>query len=389
MSWVIVGAGPMGIALAIEGAERGLGVPLFVERSDHAAAKAKAGLAQAGLEPEFAGDLDHVDLLALDADVIYFAAPWIAVRNTLMGLLDRLHELRLAPVIIGLGSARLDASDKARLANSHCKVLIGSGLEPGLVESLITKVAAEHPGCVSITTFCGGIPTDPQPPLFFHRQFGSRPHFQRRETFRRDNGAVRVGERFHETELIHVPGVGLLEAFDDAMLPDTAADLRIDVPSIAQKTLRWPTYAESMRLLHGLGLLGDREIRVDGQTINIGRAVEAAICPEVPASTPVQVLVGLRAVGADAGEGTIFLSCTGDAQKAVSPMGYMTALPAISAYECLKSTPREGLYLPSDPALLAVAAISLERFASSGSVQVSQNGATLNLIAGEEDGVSL
>ncbi len=31
MTWVIVGAGPIGTALAIEGAKRDLGVPLFIE----------------------------------------------------------------------------------------------------------------------------------------------------------------------------------------------------------------------------------------------------------------------------------------------------------------------------------------------------------------------
>ena len=79
------------------------------------------------------------------------------------------------------------------------------------------------------------------------------------------NGKLVVKPALSEIELIDMPRVGTLEAFNSDGLR-TVLDT-IDVPNMVEKTMRYPGHAERMRMLRVMGLFSDEKINVGGHMV--------------------------------------------------------------------------------------------------------------------------
>jgi len=88
--------------------------------------------------------------------------------------------------------------------------------------------------------------------------------------------------RFSGVELVDVPGVGRLEAYHDGMLPWLRDDPVLGgVASLDQKTLRWPGYAGTIRLLTDLGLLGEDPVATADGMVRPRAVLDAVLAPHV------------------------------------------------------------------------------------------------------------
>jgi saccharopine dehydrogenase-like NADP-dependent oxidoreductase len=80
-----------------------------------------------------------------------------------------------------------------------------------------------------------------------------------------ENGAEVVRDALSEIELLDVPGVGTLEAFNSDGLRTL---LTVEgIPDMKEKTLRYPGHAERMRMLRETGFFGEDEIDVGGARV--------------------------------------------------------------------------------------------------------------------------
>ena len=146
--------------------------------------------------------------------------------------------------------------------------VVDCGVAPGMSNLLAAYGATLLDRCDNIEIYVGGIPRNPQPPFYYKAAFS--PHDVIEEYTRParlvEDGKIVVREALSEVESIDLPGVGTLEAFNTDGLRSLADTM--DVPSMKEKTLRYPGHVQIMRAFRDAGFfskepitVGDREIR--------------------------------------------------------------------------------------------------------------------------------
>lgn len=182
-----------------------------------------------------------------------------------------IHALfRGPPVFVSLGRPNYDnlaaQTDLGRdLAQRGVRLLFGLGLEPGLVEILMSALASVHANRVRrLDALCGGVPQQPIPPLNYDLLFGDRLPALNRRALIRSQGELSSCLRFDMKEQAFVDGVGMLDVYHDGLSPSLLDSPAIrDIPNVTQRTGRWPGFFNCMKVLLDLGLL-DTERAIDG-----------------------------------------------------------------------------------------------------------------------------
>jgi saccharopine dehydrogenase-like NADP-dependent oxidoreductase len=246
------------------------------------------------------GDLrEERTLRALDeAEVIGAAVSW-ADAEPVLGL-----AVRKGKSLAGIGRPPADPHRLvgAEAERSGCRLLLPVGLEPGLTEILARRLASGFGICRSLDVYCGGVPVVPRSPLRHVSLFGDRLSIALRDAYAVRGGRLRRVERFTGVRRVDVPGVGVLEAYHDGLLPWVREDPVLGrVARIEQRTLRWPGFAARVRLLAQLGLLADAEVTVEGARVSPRAVVDAVLTPQVrrrPGEEDVSILV-VEGAGAD------------------------------------------------------------------------------------------
>lgn len=213
-------------------------------------------------------------------DSVAAALPWEATRPAIAAALATGCPLAS---VTRPSYADLPALEEAIQAAGG-RVLLPCGLEPGLAEILARAAVERLERVAELRIRCGGIPVEPRPPLGYTALFGggTRLPIGMRDAYAVDHGSLRAVPRFSDPEPVAVRGIGCLEAFHDGMVPWIAGDQVFGkVPSITQKTLRWPGFAATMARLAELGLLSETPLLVDGGAVVPRRVVEAALQPMV------------------------------------------------------------------------------------------------------------
>ncbi|EKF40578.1 hypothetical protein NA8A_20677 [Nitratireductor indicus C115] len=120
----------------------------------------------------------------------------------------------------------------------------GAGLEPGLAEALLQVLHKKMvmPDCIE--TYCGGLPHIPSAPAWHEMNFATESAFTNRTSLARINGCEVKRPRFDTRDQVFFPDFGVLECYDDALLPETLSEPSLStVPTLHQRTLRWPGFA--------------------------------------------------------------------------------------------------------------------------------------------------
>ena len=77
-----------------------------------------------------------------------------------------------------------------------------------------------------------------------------------------EHGVLVEREALSDVELIELPGLGTLEAFNTDGLRSLAHTIK--APDLKEKTLRWPGHAEKIRLLRATGFFSREPVEVAG-----------------------------------------------------------------------------------------------------------------------------
>jgi lysine 6-dehydrogenase len=152
------------------------------------------------------------------------------------------------------------ARERGRIAIVDC------GVAPGCSNLVLGRMAAELDRVDNFTCFVGGLPAVRTWPFEFKAVFSPIDvieEYTRPARFKRFGEMVTL-PALSEVEPVDVPGVGTLEAFNTDGLRTL---LRMNVPSMVEKTLRYPGHADKMRMLRETGFFGTEPLEVGGQRV--------------------------------------------------------------------------------------------------------------------------
>ena len=156
-----------------------------------------------------------------------------------------------------------DGTQLDELARSRgVTCVIDCGVAPGVSNILAGHAAVKMDPCERLDIFVGGLPVERHWP--YEYKAGFAPHDVIEEYTRparlMENGRVVVKEALSEAEFLDFPGIGTLEAFNTDGLRSLAYTMMI--PSMKEKTLRYPGHIELMRVFRETGLFGHVPIEV-------------------------------------------------------------------------------------------------------------------------------
>jgi lysine 6-dehydrogenase len=156
---------------------------------------------------------------------------------------------------------RQQATDKGVTAVVDC------GVMPGLGGMLAVHFAQRLAKAEHVTIMVGGLPEERRWPLQYKAPFSPADVI---EEYTRPARLVEYGRlvtkpALSEVELVELPGVGTLEAFNTDGLRTLLETLK--APHMKEKTLRYPGHAEQMRLLRELGFFDAAPLELHGQSV--------------------------------------------------------------------------------------------------------------------------
>lgn len=174
-----------------------------------------------------------------------------------------------------------NALELDELAKEHgVTAVVDCGVAPGMSNLMAGHGAAQLDVCENIEIYVGGLPVKRTLP--FQYKAGFSPHDVIEEYTRParlvEHGSVVTREALSEIELLDLPGVGSVEAFNTDGLR-TLADT-LDVPFMKEKTLRWPGHAELMRAFRETGLFSQEPIEVKGVQVKPLDVLSALMFPK-------------------------------------------------------------------------------------------------------------
>ncbi len=159
-------------------------------------------------------------------------------------------------------------------------VVVDCGVAPGLTNVLAGYELARFDRVDRFRFYVGGLPVERRWPFSYKAGFAPADVI---EEYTRPARIV-VGGRevvrpaLSEVEALEFAGIGTLEAFNTDGLRSL---LRLPVPEMSEKTLRYPGHAELMRVLREVGFFGQAPVRLaDGQEVVPLRLTQALLFPQ-------------------------------------------------------------------------------------------------------------
>lgn len=271
MKITVLGAGRVGHAIALDLA----GNPDFeitaadlsaenLERLQRVAPR--RGSASAGRVHTLSVDLADstgVQRAIADADLVVGAMP------SVLGFATARTVLEAGKNLVDISFFVEDPFGLDELARERGVVaIVDCGIAPGMSNLLLGKAIADFDRVEDFLCYVGGLPERRVWPFEYKAPFAPGDVIEEytRPTRLMENGRVVTRPALSEQELVDLPGVGTLEAFNTDGLRTLLTT--VDVPSMKEKTLRYPGHAERMRMLREAGFfsteplrLGDAEVR--------------------------------------------------------------------------------------------------------------------------------
>jgi saccharopine dehydrogenase-like NADP-dependent oxidoreductase len=161
-----------------------------------------------------------------------------------------------------------DAIDVDAFAKEKGAVcVVDCGVAPGMSNMMAGWAAKNFDPCEAIAIYVGGLPVVRKWP--YEYKAGFAPHDVIEEYVRParivENGKIVVREALSEPELLDFEGVGTLEAFNTDGLRSLAYTLK--VPSMKEKTMRYPGHIELMRVFRETGLFSQKPVDLGGARV--------------------------------------------------------------------------------------------------------------------------
>lgn len=260
---VTLGCGMVGSLIAADLArERGFSV-VAADRSAASLARAKGLASRLGVKIETA-EADLSDRAAI-ARLIDGAEVVCGALASHLGLAALETVARAGAKYVDISFMAEDALGVDALAKAHgaCCV-VDMGVAPGMSNLLSGEIVRELAPCEKLRIFVGGLPKERRWPYEYKAGFAPADVIEEytRPSRLVVSGEVVVREALSEPEPIDFAGVGTLEAFNTDGLRSLVETL--DVPDMAEKTLRYPGHIDLMRAMRETGLFSKEPVEVDG-----------------------------------------------------------------------------------------------------------------------------
>jgi lysine 6-dehydrogenase len=260
MKIVILGGGRVGGAMARDLA----GEPRFEVTVVDASAEALRRLEGWGLKTERAdlADPAAVGRAVRDHDLVVGAVPGFLGFATLKAVLEADKD------IVDISFFDEDPFLLDELARERGRIaIVDCGVAPGCSNLVLGRVAAELDRVDSFVCFVGGLPAERTWPFEFKAVFSPidvLEEYTRPARFKRHGQMVTL-PALTEVEPVDFPGVGTLEAFNTDGLRTLLRTM--DVPSMVEKTMRYPGHADKMRMLRETGFFGTEPLELGGARV--------------------------------------------------------------------------------------------------------------------------
>jgi len=142
--------------------------------------------------------------------------------------------------------------------------VVDCGVAPGCSNLILGRMEREFDEVEAFTCYVGGLPVVRTWPWEYKAPFSPSDVL---EEYTRPARYIAGGRlvtlpALSEPELVHVPGVGTLEAFNTDGLRSLLATVK--VPFMVEKTMRYPGHAERIAVLRESGFFGSEPVEVAG-----------------------------------------------------------------------------------------------------------------------------
>lgn len=174
-----------------------------------------------------------------------------------------------------------DAIDLDGLAKQRgVTAVVDIGVAPGMSNLLAGYEAGRMDRCDEIEIYVGGLPKVRRWPFEYKAGFSPADVIEEYTRPARivEHGKIVVREALSEPELMDLPHVGTVEAFNTDGLRSLAYTMK--VPSMKEKTLRYPGHIELMRVFRETGLFSKEPIDVGGAKVKPLEVISALMFPK-------------------------------------------------------------------------------------------------------------
>lgn len=255
MKMVVMGCGSVGSAIVLDLAA--LGHQVVAVDADPARLEA---VCRRGIESRAAdlGEPQAVRSLIEAADLVVGALPGF------MGFKAVRTVLETGRPVVDISFFPEDWRELDRVARSSgACCIVDCGVAPGLSNLILGRTEAELEGAQSFLCLVGGLPVEREPPWEYKAPFSPSDVI---EEYVRPARLRRAGKELtlpalSERELVDLPGVGLLEAFNTDGLRSLLATS--EVPNLAEKTLRYPGHAAKAEALRDAGMFSEEALELE------------------------------------------------------------------------------------------------------------------------------
>jgi len=260
---ITLGAGMVGSLIACDLAKDPSFEVLAVDYSEKSLENARALADRLGVTIETrvadCSDQSVITELAQEADILCGALASHLGRNALEAI------AKAGAAYVDISFMPEDALALDALAKeTGARCVVDMGVAPGMSNLLAAVVARDLAPCETLRIFVGGLPKERFKPYEYKAGFAPADVI---EEYTRParlvvDGKTVVREALTEPEPIDFPGVGTLEAFNTDGLRSLVDTL--DVPDMAEKTLRYPGHIDLMRAMRDTGLFSKEPVEVGG-----------------------------------------------------------------------------------------------------------------------------
>jgi lysine 6-dehydrogenase len=218
------------------------------------------------------GDPAALDELLRTADLVVGAVPGPLGFRTLRRVLEAGRHV----VDISFFAEDAFALDELARANG-CVAIVDCGVAPGCSNLILGRHIADMDSVERFWCAVGGLPVVRTWPYEYKAPFSPIDviaEYTRPARFRRGGTDVTL-PALSEIELIDLPDVGTVEAFNTDGLRTL---LRLPVPDMVEKTIRYPGHAERMRMLRETGFFDEAPVALTAVSGH-ARAASADVRP--------------------------------------------------------------------------------------------------------------
>ncbi len=258
MRVLVLGGGLVGSAIARNLARDG-GLEITVADTNpktRAALKRDSGLQAIELDVTNQSDLSRA---AADYNLVIGAVPGSLGYQMLKTVIEagrNVVDISFCPENV------LDLHDLA--IERKVTAIVDMGLQPGLGNLVLGRYHREYDAIDRFICYVGGLPQVRHWPFEYQSVFSPIDVIEEytRPARMRVNGRIVNQPALSDVELINLPRVGTLEAFNTDGLRSLLQTM--PVPNMVEKTLRYPGHAERMRMLRDMGLFSREPLDIKG-----------------------------------------------------------------------------------------------------------------------------